>query len=77
MHLDLHGLRAEEALEKLDKFISDSLLSGFDEVLVYHGIGGGILARVVREFLSAHPKIVGFEDAPPQMGGMGAKVIKL
>ena len=77
VHLDLHGLRAEEALEKLDKFISDSLLSGFDEVLVYHGIGGGILARVVREFLSAHPKIVGFEDAPPQMGGMGAKVIKL
>ena len=76
VHLDLHGLRAEEALEKLDKFISDSLLSGFDEVLVYHGIGGGILARVVREFLSTHPKIVGFEDAPPQMGGMGAKVIK-
>ncbi|MCE3036597.1 endonuclease MutS2 [Helicobacter sp. faydin-H20] len=77
VHLDLHGLRAEEALEKLDKFLSDSLLSGFDEVLVYHGIGTGILSRVVREFLNTHPKVVSFEDAPPQMGGFGAKIIKL
>ncbi|NLY03809.1 MAG: endonuclease MutS2, partial [Campylobacter sp.] len=29
--LDLHGLRVDEALIKLDKFISDSLLLGFDE----------------------------------------------
>nr|WP_104697457.1 MULTISPECIES: endonuclease MutS2 [unclassified Helicobacter] len=76
-HLDLHGLRAQEAIEKLDKFISDSLISGFDEVLIYHGIGGGILAKVVREFLSSHPKVVSFEDAPPNLGGFGAKVVKL
>ncbi len=77
VHLDLHGLRAEEALFKLDKFLSDSLLAGFDEVLVYHGIGSGILARVVKEFLSTHPRVVSFEDAPPNMGGFGAKLIRL
>lgn len=77
VHLDLHGMRAEEALERLDKFLSDSLLSGFDEVLVYHGIGTGVLSKVVREFLSSHPKVISFEDAPPQMGGFGAKIIKL
>ncbi|NLC27624.1 MAG: endonuclease MutS2, partial [Campylobacteraceae bacterium] len=31
VNLDLHGLRAEEALEKLDGFLSDALISGFDE----------------------------------------------
>lgn len=77
VHLDLHGLRAQEALEKLDKFISDSLISGFDEVLVYHGIGGGTLAKVTKEFLASHPKVVSFEDAPPNLGGFGAKIIKL
>lgn len=77
VHLDLHGLRSQEALEKLEKFISDSLISGFDEVLIYHGIGGGILARIVKEFLSSHPKVVSFEDAPPNMGGFGAKIVKL
>lgn len=75
--LDLHGLRADEATEKLDKFISDALLSGFDEVLVYHGIGTGKLAYAVREFLSTHPSIISFEDAPPSQGGFGAKIIKL
>lgn len=74
--LDLHGKRAEEALELLDKYISDCLVAGFEEVVVYHGIGGGVLSRVVREFLSAHPKIKGFADAPSEMGGFGAKIVR-
>ena len=75
--LDLHGLRAEEALERADKFISDCLLAGYDEVLIYHGIGSGILSKVIKDFLSTHPKVVSFSDAPPQMGGFGAKVVRL
>ncbi|MDD3463055.1 MAG: endonuclease MutS2 [Sulfurospirillaceae bacterium] len=77
MMLDLHGLRAEEALEKLDKFLSDALIAGFDEVIVYHGIGTGKLAYAVREFLVTYPSIVSFDDAPINMGGYGATVIKL
>ncbi|PAF41897.1 endonuclease MutS2 [Helicobacter sp. 11S02596-1] len=75
--LDLHGYRAEEAIEKLDIFLSDALIAGFDEVMVYHGIGTGKLAFAIKEFLSKHPKVLGFCDAPPQMGGFGAKIIKL
>ncbi|WP_201353765.1 endonuclease MutS2 [Hydrogenimonas urashimensis] len=75
--LDLHGLRAEEAIEKLDKFISDALLAGFDEVLVYHGIGTRKLAHAVRTFLKEHPSVKGFHDAPPHMGGFGATVVEL
>ncbi|WP_027327649.1 endonuclease MutS2 [Helicobacter pametensis] len=75
--LDLHGLRAEEALERADKFLSDCLLAGYDEVLIYHGIGGGVLSKVIKDFLLSHPKVVRFEDAPPQMGGFGAKLIWL
>ncbi len=75
--LDLHGQRADEAIENLDKFLSDALLAGFEEVLVYHGIGTGKLAHAVKEFLKKHPKVKGFEDAHPSSGGFGAKVIKL
>ncbi|MDX4025589.1 endonuclease MutS2 [Aliarcobacter skirrowii] len=75
--LDLHGQRAEEAIENLDKFISDALLAGFEEILVYHGIGTGKLAFAVKEFLKKHPKVKSFEDAHPSSGGFGAKVIKL
>ena len=75
--LDLHGLRAEEAIEKLDKYLSDALVTGYDEVLVYHGVGSGKLAYAVKTFLKAHPKIKGFIDAPANMGGMGATVVRL
>ncbi|MBD3841379.1 MAG: endonuclease MutS2 [Campylobacterales bacterium] len=75
--LDLHGLRAQEAIEKLDKFLSDSLLAGFDEVLVYHGVGTGKLAYAVKKFLSTYPAIKSFNDASAKEGGYGAQVIKL
>ena len=75
--LDLHGKHVQDAIEELQNFISDSLIAGFDEVLVYHGIGTGKLARAVREVLCAHPNVIDFEDAPPNMGGMGAKIIRL
>lgn len=74
--IDLHGKRAEEALEMLDKYISDCLLAGFDEVVIYHGIGSGILSRVVKEFLSNHPKVKSFSDAPSNSGGFGAKIVR-
>jgi recombination and DNA strand exchange inhibitor protein len=75
--LDLHGLRADEAIQKLDKFISDSLVAGFDEVRVYHGIGTGKLAYAVKNFLREHPSVKEFFDAPPNQGGFGAKIVKL
>lgn len=75
--LDLHGKRVEEALELLDKYISNCLIAGFDEVIIYHGIGGGVLSKVVKDFLSTHPKVKSFDDAPANSGGFGAKVVRL
>jgi DNA mismatch repair protein MutS2 len=75
--LDLHGLRAEDALEKLDKFLSDALINGYDEVSIFHGIGTGKLAYAVKTFLKSHPSVVSFCDAPPNQGGFGATIVRL
>jgi len=77
LRLDLHGMRAEEAREKMDVFLSDALIQGWDEVVIYHGIGTGKLAYAVKEFLKGHPSVRSFEDAPPQLGGFGAKIVHL
>jgi len=74
---DLHGLRAEEACEVLDKFLSDALLNGWDEVIIYHGIGTGKLSYAIKNFLALHPKVKKFEDAPQHLGGFGAKIVTL
>ncbi len=75
--LDLHGQRSDEAVENLDKFLSDALIAGFDEVLVYHGIGTGKLSYAVKKFLDSHPSVKSYTDAHPGQGGFGAKVITL
>lgn len=74
--IDLHGKRVEEALDLLEGYISDCLMAGFSEVIIKHGIGSGVLSAVVRDFLSTHPKVQSFEDAPPNMGGFGAKIVR-
>ena len=77
LSIDLHGMRADEAIAKLDKFISDSLVMGFDEVSVFHGIGTGKLAFAVKNFLKEHPSVKEFFDAPANQGGYGAKIVRL
>jgi DNA mismatch repair protein MutS2 len=74
---DLHGLRADEACEVLDKFLSDALINGWDEVIIYHGIGTGKLSYAIKNFLIAHPRVKKFDDAPQHLGGFGAKIVTL
>ncbi|MDB2562858.1 endonuclease MutS2 [Sulfurimonas sp.] len=74
---DLHGMRADEACEELDVFLSDALINGWDEVIIYHGIGTGKLSFAVKNFLIAHPRVKKFEDAPQHLGGFGAKIVSL
>jgi len=75
--LDLHGLRLEEALEKTEKYLNDAALAGLEEVWIYHGMGKGILAKGITDLLKNHPLVKEFKDAPPHMGGYGAKIVKL
>ncbi len=74
---DLHGMRADEACDTLDKFLNDALINGWDEVIIYHGIGTGKLSYAVKNFLTAHPRVKNFIDAPPHLGGYGAKIVSL
>ncbi len=74
---DLHGMRADEACNTLDKFLNDALINGWDEVIIYHGIGTGKLSYAVKNFLTAHPRVKNFIDAPPHLGGYGAKIVSL
>ncbi|WP_024791960.1 endonuclease MutS2 [Lebetimonas sp. JS138] len=75
--LDLHGLRMEEAIEKTEEFLNNAALAGLEEVWIYHGMGKGILAKGITELLKNHPLVKSFTDAPPHMGGYGAKIVKL
>ncbi|BEG57777.1 Recombination and DNA strand exchange inhibitor protein MutS [Helicobacter sp. NHP21005] len=77
MRLDLCGLDTQEALEQAQDFLANALLAGFEEVLIVHGKGKGILRNALREWLKKHPKVLEFSDAPYNLGGSGAQIVKL
>jgi len=75
--LNVIGCSRDEALERLDKFLDDAILTGFPSVRVIHGTGRGILRRAVAGFLETHPHVSGFETAPPEQGGAGVTIVGL
>jgi DNA mismatch repair protein MutS2 len=70
----LLGMYADEAIDTVDKFLSDALVNGLSEVQIIHGTGGGVLSKLVTEYLKKHPKIDKFYRMP---GNLGITVVEL
>jgi len=68
LSIKLLGMRADEAVDELDAFLSNALLHGLNEVEIIHGTGTGVLAKTVAEYLRHHPKIKNFYRVPGNMG---------
>jgi DNA-nicking Smr family endonuclease len=82
-HLDLHGLRRDEAREALGRFLQASRLRGLRCVRVVHGKGHGspgregVLRVKVRRWLVQRDEVLAFVQARPIEGGAGALVVLL
>lgn len=75
--LDLRGMRADEALAALEKWLDDALLAGLAEGHVIHGKGTGALRQAVTEFLAQRPYVTGFRLGQSGEGGDGVTVVRL
>jgi DNA-nicking Smr family endonuclease len=82
-HLDLHGLRVDEARELLGQFLREALRRGLRCVRVVHGKGLGskdrqpVLKGKVRVWLAQRDEVIAFCQARPAEGGSGALVVLL
>jgi DNA-nicking Smr family endonuclease len=81
--LDLHGLRSDEARERLSQFIRESHRHGIRCVRVVHGKGLGspgkspVLKNKVHSWLVQKKEVLAFVQAKPAEGGAGALVVLL
>ena len=75
--LNIIGLRVDEAIPRLEKYLNHASLAGHSEVTIIHGIGTGILSKAVREHLVAHPLIKSFRGGEQAEGGGGVTVVSL
>ena len=75
--LELIGMRVEPALQRLDKFLDDSMLAGHQQVRVIHGSGSGRLRRAVGEFLAEHEHVEEHRLEVERPGGEGVTLVRL
>ena len=71
------GNTAEEARERVDKFLDQAFLAGRSRLRIVHGHGKGILRKTLHEMFAGHPHVEKFYSAPPQEGGSGATIVEL
>ncbi len=59
--LVLVGMNCEDALDKLEDFLSYALLKNFEMVRVVHGVGSGILRRAIHDYLKHYKPVKSYK----------------
>jgi DNA mismatch repair protein MutS2 len=75
--LKIIGLTADDAVDRVDKFLDQAFLAGIENIRIIHGHGKGILRNAIAKFLKDHPQVDRFQLAPPEQGGAGATLVTL
>jgi DNA mismatch repair protein MutS2 len=75
--INLIGQRAEEACERVDKFLDTAALGQAELVRIVHGHGMGILRKAIADLLGRNPHVAKFYTARPEEGGAGATIVEL
>lgn len=73
--LHLRGLRVEEALDRVDKYLDTAYLAGLPRVSLVHGKGTGTLRNALREYLAQHPFVDSYRLGGHYEGGTGVTVV--
>ena len=75
--LDIRGMRGDDAVRQVMRYIDDGLMRGMQQVMIIHGKGDGILRKLVHEHLEKRQDVRKFEPAPIQEGGDGCTCVHL
>jgi len=75
LELDVHGHTFEQAVDKVDQYLSDAILANLSQARINHGKGTGVLRRKISAHLKRHPSIKNIHSAPPEQGDWGVTVV--
>lgn len=72
--VDVRGERADEAVDAVDRFIDQCLVSSRDVVFVIHGHGTGALRSAIRSHLQGHHAVTRWRPGQRAEGGDGVTI---
>jgi len=75
--LNVIGQRVDPSLSLVERFLNDVSLSGIKQVKIIHGIGTGVLASAIRDFLEDHPLVESWRNGDEYEGGEAVTIVFL
>jgi DNA mismatch repair protein MutS2 len=75
--LDVRGMRGDEAIERVAKYIDEALATGHREIKILHGTGTGALKTMIRNYLHVQPIVASYRDEKTDLGGAGITIVTL
>ena len=75
--INVIGEHAEEAIERVERFLDAAVMATASRVRIVHGHGMGILKRAIQELLKQNPHVEKFYPASQSEGGTGATIAEL
>jgi DNA-nicking Smr family endonuclease len=75
--LDLHAFSPRDIPAVVADYLDSCREHGIERVRLVHGRGQGVQRAIVRRVLSGRADVVGFDDAPPELGGWGATLVRM
>jgi len=75
--LDVRGMRGEEAVFEVEKYLDRALMIGISQFKIIHGKGDGILRKLIRESLKTYKVVKAMENEHPDRGGEGITYVHL
>ncbi|HZH72697.1 MAG TPA: Smr/MutS family protein [Mariniphaga sp.] len=75
--IDVRGLRAEEAIPKIQEFVDEAIMFEVAQLRILHGKGHGILKDMIRNYLRTEPMISNYKDEHVDFGGAGITIVNL
>jgi len=69
--IDVRGMRGEEALYEIEKYLDKAIMMSFPSLKIIHGKGDGILRKLIRGYLKKYSQVSRLEDEHPDRGGDG------
>ena len=76
LELDVRGMRVNEAIEQVMRYIDDAIMLDVGTVRILHGKGTGALREEVQKYVRTVPGVVSAADEHIQFGGSGVTVVK-
>jgi DNA mismatch repair protein MutS2 len=75
--INVIGCTVDEAVDRVSRFLDDTMVTDLREVRIVHGFGTGQLRKGIQAFLKSHPLVLKYAQAPENQGGGGATVVEL